>query len=313
MKITFWGVRGSIPVPLAPNQVRSKIDAILRLVTPADVVTDESRCAFVKSLPNELYGTVGGNTPCVEVSLENGKRVVFDCGSGLHSLGQETTPPADKTFHIILSHFHWDHLQGLPFFDYAFKKDHTLHFYSPTRNYKKYLVNQMAAPYFPGSMAELFLANLRFHTINPEGTLKIGNAVVKTREMNHPGGSWAYSLTEKGKKCIYATDVELQEEDFVRTPERVAFFNRAAAIILDAQYSLGEAFNKENWGHSSFSHAIDFAAFWKIDRVYLFHHEPTYDDEKIYALFEAARRYSQSLYGSRIRVFTAGEGTTVDI
>jgi phosphoribosyl 1,2-cyclic phosphodiesterase len=152
MQVRFWGVRGSLPAPQLPSQVKSKISAILERVTPKDVENAESRERFLAGLPPWLFGTVGGNTPCVSVDFGNpGEVIVFDCGSGLRELGiaQNREKPRPSTYHIFFSHFHWDHLQGLPFFSPAYDPSVHINFYSPMPNLEDVLIGQMTSPYFP--------------------------------------------------------------------------------------------------------------------------------------------------------------------
>src|SRR6056297_3200069 len=122
MKIKFWGVRGSIPTPLSSKTVRNKIKKILRKAIKNKVSTEEELTEFIADLDKSVYGTVGGNTACIEVTV-NGKIFIFDMGSGLRSLGQylyQNKQYKNKTFYIFLSHTHWDHISGFPFFYPAF-------------------------------------------------------------------------------------------------------------------------------------------------------------------------------------------------
>ena len=131
--------------------------------------------------------------------------------------------------------------------------------------------------------------------------------------MNHPGGCYSYAIEEDGVRAIYSTDTELREADFQRTPENQAYFQNADILILDTQYTLGEAIEKYNWGHSSFSLASDFAATWGIKRLVLFHHEPSYSDLKIESMFKNASWYIEHLESKGIEVFLAREGLDIEV
>ena len=155
MRINFWGVRGSLPSPLLPSQIKSKISAILERLSPADLENAETRERFLAGLPTWLFGTVGGNSPCVTVKLDDAKElIVFDTGSGIRELGMASSKERQKisNYHIFFSHFHWDHLMGLPFFSSAYDPSVKLDFYSPTANLKNILDGQMTPPYFPVHM-----------------------------------------------------------------------------------------------------------------------------------------------------------------
>ena len=131
--------------------------------------------------------------------------------------------------------------------------------------------------------------------------------------MNHPGGCYSYLIEEGGIRAIYSTDTELREEDFRRTPENVSYFQDADILILDTQYTLGEAIEKYNWGHSSFSLASDFAATWGIKRLVLFHHEPSNSDLKVESIFKNAAWYIEHLESKGIEVFLAREGLEIEV
>jgi ribonuclease BN (tRNA processing enzyme) len=136
---------------------------------------------------------------------------------------------------------------------------------------------------------------------------------VRYRALNHPGGCYSYRVEEKGRSVVYATDTELTEADFQKTPENIAYFEGVDALILDTQYTLGEAIEKYNWGHSSFSLAADFAATWGIRRLILFHHDPAYSDRKIQSILQNAAWYIERLQGRGIQVILAREGLELEV
>ncbi len=312
MKIRFWGVRGSIPTPLDSDAIRSKISAVIQRVSRKDIESPESRERFLASLPDEIFSTVGGNTSCVEVLASPEERIIFDAGTGIRDLGAEIAAARGAArCHIFFSHFHWDHVQGLPFFAPAFNPSSSITFYSPEPGLKEILSGQMRPPYFPVTM-DVMRASLRFERIGTEG-VRLGGVRVVPRRMNHPGGCWSYSVLSDGKKVVYSTDTELQPVDFERNPENAAYFRGADALIIDAQYTLGEAIEKFNWGHSSFSLAADFASTWGIKRLVLFHHEPSYDDRKIHKLLQSAEWYVERLAAKGLEVILARDGLTVEV
>ena len=312
MKIRFWGVRGSIPTPLSSDAIRSKIAAVVQRISVKDIENAESREKFLASLPETVFSTVGGNTSCVEVISPEPDRIIFDAGTGIRDLGAQiasTRGPA--RCHIFFSHFHWDHLQGLPFFAPAFNPSTSITFYSPEPGLRDILGGQMRPPYFPVTM-DVMRASLKFIQLGQEG-IKLGSARVVPRRMDHPGGCWSYSVLCGAKKIVYSTDTELRPVDFEHTPENSAYFRGADALIIDAQYTLGEAIEKFNWGHSSFSLAADFASTWGIKRLVLFHHEPSYDDRKIHTLLQSAEWYADRLAMKGLEVILARDGLTVEV
>lgn len=312
MKIRFWGVRGSLPTPLTPAQLKSKISSITQRIGADDIATQEARERFLARLPDYLFSTVGGNTACVELVTGENCRIVFDAGTGIRNLGQEILASKKPcAVHLFMSHFHWDHLQGLPFFGPAFDPQSFMTFYSPNPDLKAIMEGQMRQPYFPIGM-DAMGANKEFVHLKGDG-VKIGEVRVHYRSMSHPGGCYSYAVEEAGKKVIYSTDTELDAKDFDRSPENERYFADADALIIDAQYTLGEAIEKQYWGHSSFSLAADFAASWRIKRLILFHHEPNYSDKKIESILKSAEWYLSHMRGPRTSVILAREGLELEV
>lgn len=313
MDVHFWGVRGSVPTPLTSQEVMTKIEAVVQRISAKDIVSLDSRQRFLASLPPSIYGTVGGNTSCVEIRDSQGTVFLLDSGTGIREFGKKGIPAANNTYHIFMSHFHWDHIQGLPFFDYAYRGDCKLIFYSAFPAAKRILTKQMELPYFPVQFDSGFYSNITFCCIKPGQPFQVGGCTVVSKKMSHPGNSYSYAFIENGKKIIYSTDVELSEKDTADTPENIAFFKDADAIILDTQYTVEESLYKVNWGHSAFSCAVDFAAKWNIKRLYLFHHEPTYDDKKLFSILQSAQWYAQYIVNVDLQIFLAQEGMTFDV
>jgi phosphoribosyl 1,2-cyclic phosphodiesterase len=313
MNIRFWGVRGSLPAPQLPSQIKSKISAILERLTPEDIASPENRERFLAGLPPWLFGTVGGNTPCVSVSLgKPDELIVFDCGSGLRELGIACAQkkPAISNYHLFFSHFHWDHINGLPFFGPAYDPSVTVDFYSPQKNLEASLIGQMTSPYFPVHM-ESMACEKHFHFV--ENQVILDNVTIRCKRMNHPGDSYSYMMNDGKHRFIYATDTELSAADFIKNDENTAFFQKADLIVIDCQYTLGEAIEKYNWGHSAFSMAVDFAANWGIKHMVLFHHDPAYNDRKLFNILQSARWYMERLNIKGIELSLAMEGMEIDL
>ena len=309
MKLRFWGVRGSHPRPLTPEDVRNKITAVVERIRPEDLSDVEHRRRFLSNLPNWLFGTPGGNTPCVQVECPNTPVILLDAGTGIQSysaqLGKKLKRP--HHFHVFFTHFHYDHVQGLPFFSGLYHPESHVHFYSPVAGLKDILFNQMRHPFFPIEMDSSFVTNTHFHELT-DMPVRIGEAEIRWRELNHPGGAYGYRVSHKGSSVVYATDIELLETDFHRTDENRAFFGNAQCLVMDTQYTLGEAIEKYNWGHSSFAHGVEFAGSWGFKQLYLFHHEPLYDDKKLYGNLQSARWYAERIGRDELKVDLAEEG-----
>ncbi|MCX7025702.1 MAG: MBL fold metallo-hydrolase [Spirochaetes bacterium] len=312
MKIRFWGVRGSIPTPMSPRQMQSRISSIIQRIKPGDLASQDDRERFLANLPDFLFSAIGGNTACVEVETGEDCRIIFDAGTGIRDLGTAiASTKRPSVNNVFFSHFHWDHIQGLPYFAPAFDPASSVIFHSPVAGFARILADQMRYPYFPVTM-DVMRAPKTFVELAGQPVL-FGGVSVEYRKMSHPGGCYSYVVRESGKKIIYSTDTELQESDFLRTRANEEYFQDADALIIDSQYTLGEAIEKYNWGHSSFSLAADFAVNWKIKRLILFHFEPSYTDKKIFNIFKSAAWYIGHLENASVEVILAREGLEVDV
>jgi phosphoribosyl 1,2-cyclic phosphodiesterase len=314
MKVKFWGVRGSIPTPLTTEQIQNKIAAVVERIRPEDLKTIDTREAFLASLPEYIMGTVGGNTTCIEVRLSDDTLIIIDCGSGLRELANSLKKRGEhvRNYHIFFTHFHWDHLQGLPFFTPpAYDPRCSITFYSPRKGFEDFVRSQMKPPHFPVTM-DVMNATLKFIQLE-ESPIKIGPALIKWRAVKHPGKCFSYKFIENGRDFIFSTDTELLDTDFLRNKDNCDFYDNTNTLVIDSQYTLDEAIEKYDWGHSSYSLAVDFAAEWGIENLYLFHHEPLYDDRKVFSILKNARWYLKHLEGKDLNIQLATEGQEIDI
>jgi phosphoribosyl 1,2-cyclic phosphodiesterase len=313
MQVQFWGVRGSLPSPQLSSQIRDKISTILERVVPEDIASPESRRKFLAELPPWLFGTVGGNTPCVSVSNGDPKnRLIFDCGSGLREMGlaMAREKPAPAHYDIFLSHLHWDHIQGLPFFAPGYDPSVKLDFYSPMKNLEAAFSEQMRSPFFPVHM-ESMGSEKEFHRMEHE--IVIGDMTVSYKKLRHPGDSYSFKVNNGKSSFIYATDTELSTDDFMKTEENTVYFENADLVVMDSQYTLGESIEKYNWGHSAFSMGVDFAATWGVKHLVLFHHDPTYDDRKLFSILQSAKWYTERMNIRGIKISLAVEGMEISL
>jgi phosphoribosyl 1,2-cyclic phosphodiesterase len=313
MKVTFWGVRGSLPTPLTPEQVRSKIAAVVQRIRPADLEDERSREQFLAGLPPYLFGTTGGNTTCVEVRTADDRLIILDGGTGLRDLGVSIERRRDpvREFPIFFTHFHWDHLQGIPFFGPAWMKGNRVVFASPVPSVERTIRDQMRPPYFPVTM-DAMPAELRFVYLQGE-SVRIGGAEIRWKRMNHPGGSFAYKITEDGKSAIFATDSEVTDREFQQREENRSFFEAADLLILDSQYTLEESFTKFDFGHTAYTMAVNLAVEWKVKSLVLFHHEPRYDDRKLAGIARSAQWHRAQLGSGALVIRSAQEGMEITL
>jgi phosphoribosyl 1,2-cyclic phosphodiesterase len=143
--------------------------------------------------------------------------------------------------------------------------------------------------------------------------VNFGDVSVSFKKMNHPGDSYSYLVSDGKRRFIYATDTELSAADFIKNEENTAFFDKADLVVIDSQYTLGEAIEKYNWGHSAFSLAVDFAANWGIKHLIMFHHDPAYDDRKLFNILQSARWYTERMGIKGIQITLAMEGMEISL
>ncbi len=254
MRITFWGVRGSIPCP-GPDTVG-----------------------------------VGGNTSCVEVRA--GKAVlVFDGGTGLRLLGKRMLKEMPFTAHLFFSHVHWDHIQGFPFFDPAFVRGNVIHLYggnNVSRTLEETLAGQMDHPSFPVHLTEMG-AEMVFHGVSDRKPVEVDagdgtKAVVSAAPGNHPNGVWAYRVDHAGHSVVYATDTAHYA---VVDQKLLKLAQGAEVLIYDSQYTPEEYAGqtgggpKLGWGHSTFEEAVKLAKAANVKKLVLYHHDPMQSDAAV--------------------------------
>jgi phosphoribosyl 1,2-cyclic phosphodiesterase len=287
MDVTFWGTRGSI----------------------------------AKAGPSTLR--YGGNTSCVEVTSDSGTVIVLDCGTGAHGLGEALVArnagsPIEG--HLLISHTHWDHIQGLPFFAPMFQPNGSWNVYGPrglAGSLGETLAGQMQYSYFPVSIEQL-AAKVDYHDL-VEGSFEIGDVTVRTMYLNHPALTLGYRLEADGATVVYASDHEPHQRELGSGGDisgsrhdlaHARFFEGADLLIHDAQYLADEYPQKTGWGHSTVEYVVDVARHADVKRVALFHHDPSRTDDEVDEIVNRAReRAASDGYGGEI--LAAAEGETI--
>jgi phosphoribosyl 1,2-cyclic phosphodiesterase len=261
MQVKFWGVRGSVPF-----------------------ATDQSM-------------QTGCNTPCVELSDAAADRyLILDAGTGLVGVGA-ALDAAPLPLAILLSHYHWDHVQGLPFFRPFFQRGRTVRVVGPELRdaNPEWLETLFGKPHFPLTLDELASAPYMSFLEGP--TFTAGGFEVSALPLTHPGGSMAYRIKGDNGDLVYATDHEFGD---ARTDAALAGFAAgAAAVIMDAQYTPEELSRMRGRGHASWQECVDFAAAIGAGRLWLFHHQPGRTDREVAAIESAAREVRPSTAAAR--------------
>jgi len=316
MKVRFWGVRGSIPTPPTSEQIKSKIRNILKEISLTSISSPTKIEEFLNSRSVIDTGVVGGNTSCVELRIDS-KIFIFDMGSGIKRLGnylEKNDQNKDGLeIHIFLSHTHWDHIMGFPFFIPAFFPSNKIYFYSPHPNLKERMEVQQDFRFFPVSLDHMS-AKKEFIQLKHNSKIQIGDVKIKNIPLYHPGGSFGYRVEHNGKTFVYATDSEYKDLSKDSIKHNLEFFKDADLLVFDAQYTFEEAVHKEDWGHSSALIGIDFSVQSGVKRLALFHHEPERDDYEIYNILKKSLDYRKINYpNSQLEVFLATEGLEIDL
>lgn len=318
LKLKFWGVSGSIPSPCTSAQIRGKMKHLLSKATPADLADEASIEAFLSRQPHSSIGTYKGSTSCVQVSTDYGHELIFDAGTGIRSLaGELLRGPCGKgqgELHLFLSHLHWDHIQGFPFFVPAYIPGNRINIYGVIQELEKKFRNQMIHPYFP-VLFEHLAASFVFTELEERKPIQLGeNVVVHNERLYHPQVTHAFSVTQiNGKKVVYMTDSEFNLSNMQLIQDAVEICKDADAFIFDCQFTFADCISKMDWGHSSVFTGIDIATSANAKELFLFHHEPSYDDSKIDQIIEEAIKY-RAVAGNRdLKLTGAYEGLEVQI
>ncbi len=294
MKAIVWGSTGSLPSPLTSEALRKKITAAIAAAQGRKFASPESIDHFVRhELPFAAAGTYNGNTSCVELRRGN-EYVLLDAGSGLRDFGSYALQniPAPARFHIFLSHLHWDHIQGIPFFPPAFCKGNRIDFYGGHADIEQALTVQQQPPFFPVPF-DAMQADMHFHHVQPGDSPVIAGYKLSVIRQDHPGGSFGYCLERDGRKIVYSTDFEHREETEDPYDRFIEFARGADLLIFDAQYSLFETIgDKATWGHSSNIIGVEIAVKAQARHLCLFHSEHSQDDAALEKIYQGARQYA---------------------
>jgi len=280
MKIKIWGTRGSIP---APGSEMSRY---------------------------------GGNTTCVEIRLADNTLIIIDAGTGIRKLGQTLIGESGlKDINLFLTHSHWDHLQGFPFFIPAYSGAYTIRVHGgplARQSLKKYLAHQMEPPFFPVNF-RLLEACFEFDG-GQTGTRRIAGATVTPIPLNHPNGGYGFEICEGGKTFIFLTDNELgfSHPGGLSAADYAERCRGADLVLHDAQYTDKEYERTRGWGHSTYAAATRLAADAGVRRFGFCHHDPDRSDDELDTLvLECRQRLTRA--GSDVDCFAVREGMELEV
>jgi phosphoribosyl 1,2-cyclic phosphodiesterase len=290
MKARFWGVRGSLPVP-GKNTVK-----------------------------------YGGNTSCLQIVSKNGEEIIVDAGTGIYNLGKKLKAAKyTETIHLFLTHFHWDHIQGMPFFAPFFDSHFDVKIYYYEVNGvggRDVLDSQLNPKFFPITWS-VFSSKVEFVRVNDLDEIIIDGIRIEKTLTHHSSGTVSYKFTEDDKTLVFMTDNELycRKEEMHPTlvsicdlnSDLLAFAHNADALIHDTQYFEHHFSEKLGWGHSNNAAVAYFAHGAKVKNLYLYHYDPDHSDNLVDKLYEETRRILTEELNSEINLFASREGMEFEL
>lgn len=318
MKVKFWGTRGSIPVSLTAPDIRARILAALRGARGLSFDAQGSMEAYVDGLGFDVAGTFGGHSSCVQVDIGGPEHLILDLGTGVRPLGQRMLerfgPGAPQTYHVFMSHLHWDHIMGLPFFSPVYIPGNRIVIHSCHPHVEFALRRQQAEPSFPVRF-DYFSAKIEFDIMTPGQTVDIDGTQVTAHLQRHAGDSYGWKFERAGKRLVYTTDSEHRVEDEAERAGFIRFFDHADVVIFDAMYSLADSISvKADWGHSSNIVGVELCQAAHVRKLVLFHHEPAYDDAQIARVLRETQRFEQiTRDGHALEVLSAWDGLELNL
>ena len=239
-RIRFWGTRGSLPVALTAPAIRDKVIRALREASGRTFSSDDELGTYVDGLGLPIAGTYGGHTSCVEIETGGTEYVLCDLGTGVRPFGQKMMarhgPTAPQTYHVFMSHVHWDHIMGFPFFHPAYIPGNRIRIYGGHQVLEEAFRRQQAAPSFPVDFSVL-AADIEFIRLTPGKRYDIAGMQVTIMLQQHAGDSYGYRFASGDRTVIYTTDSEHKLADAAETASYVDFFRSADLVIFDAMYS----------------------------------------------------------------------------
>jgi ribonuclease BN (tRNA processing enzyme) len=319
MLIRFWGTRGSLPVALTTRALQTKLTRAIVAASGKKLDTDEKARRFIeKDLEFPVSHTFGGHSPCVQIDCGGEEYVLCDLGSGARPFGNTVIAArgarVPATYHVFMSHLHWDHIMGFPLFTPAYIPGNRIRIYGCHDVLEAAFRRQHGAPSFPVEFDQL-AAQIEFIRLEPGRRYEVAGLSVHAMLQSHSGDSYGYRFEHGGKSVVYSTDSEHKLEDQKHSNAFVDFFRNADLVIFDAMYALADAVSvKADWGHSSNIVGVELCQTAGARRLCLFHHEPMYSDNRIYKVWRDTRRLEElTRTGAPLEVLAAYDGLEVSL
>jgi phosphoribosyl 1,2-cyclic phosphodiesterase len=321
MQVKFWGVRGSLP---QSNGTLEWLDHFKRLMSQffSEGYTKAAEVEqFISSKSAPEIGGYGSDTTCVEVSsggIGHTRSLIIDGGSGLKKYNDllALNNFSQTEHHILLTHFHFDHTIGIPYFMPHFLKGHKIHYYSPDAHCEQYIKALFQKPTFPVPYAQLS-AEIIFHQIKSYEKYQIQNFTVQAYCTDHSDACYGYKIrSASGKTYSHAVDNEIIRQHAGELQQDAGLYQDTNLLYIDAQYSEEDMKEKSGWGHGTFNRAFEICRHFNVEQVLLGHHDPSHNLEDIKTLtYQAVKYFEENPLPQEVRLkwMFAFDGQVVEL
>lgn len=295
LTVKFWGVRGSLPSSLTPQGWTTHFESLMQDFFKQGHKNLNDIQNYIKSKASAEIGGYGTATTCIEV-ISKSDRIIIDGGSGLRRLSDEIMQnqslKKNPKIHIFLTHFHWDHLIGLPFFAPHFMKDIEINYYAVQPELENLIRGKFRKPYFPVAFESL-PAKINFNILKPRVSVQISDMKITPYQLDHPDECWGYKVESGGKVYAHCVDTEGTRNTRQELGADLPLYQNIDLMYYDAQYTLPELAEKANWGHSAAQLGLEIAFRENIKKVIFAHHDPGANIQHIQELEEQTREFYQ--------------------
>ena len=292
MQIKFWGTRGSLPVSVNDARFLSLVEECAVKAQQAGIERIKDFTAFLQEGKCGSPLVFGGNTTCTEITAGSSS-VFIDMGSGLREAGTHAIQKGIKEFHIFMTHMHWDHVMGMPFFIPVHVPGHRIHIYHVHKNAPEYIRINFNGVNFPLKWDQLG-GQVEFHQLKIYEPMLLGELAVTPFVLDHPGGSFGYRIEAGGKSFVVGVDSEYKRLTAEELGKDLPFYQNLDILLFDAQYEMSELATRFDWGHCSPHIGIDLALREKIKHLIFTHHDPWSTEEKLHRMLAHSKNYLKS-------------------
>lgn len=291
MKVKYWGVRGSLPSCPTPKQVTEDVRSLMNEYFKAGHKDASQIDAFLSNHHPAHVGGWGGNTTCVEVETSTAS-IIIDGGSGMRNLSEKIVKRLNKQkpIHIFMTHFHWDHVIGIPFFVPIFIPGLMLKFYAVQPELEFLIRGIFKKPYFPVPFESL-PSKIVFQQLRERAPIEVDGVKITPYQLDHPDPCWGFKIEGDGKTYAHCVDTEGTRVTREQLGPDLPLYQGVDLMYFDAQYTLPELAEKANWGHSAAQIGLDIAMREGIGKLVFAHHDPGAGTSQVFEVDQAVREY----------------------